>query len=419
MKFLENLNRLNVLFWIIICLSFALVAWSILFEIETSINAEGEITPLGKTIKLQNRFESKVLEVLVKEGEKVSAGQKLVYFETEIDLSESKTIQAQIDNLIVRIDRLNRQLKRVTTFRRKPEYDKVIFDEQNSLLINEINDLNSNLLTLAAENELKVSNRQAYKAEIESLEKEVLIARSQLKLARNLFLKGYEGEISLMEKESKLLQTLNLVNENKSRIDITNKEIQLIDTKIKSVISEFSKTTLQVLVESKEELRSLLVQKKAADARIREFNIDAPLTGTISSQTISGSGQVLKPGEIVMEIIPDNKPLVFYAKVSVQYIDDISLGQKTLVTPSTADTRSQKPILGYIHEIAPDSTTVEGEAPYYEVMIKFADNALKTGSHKLKAGVTGNCSIITGSRTVLEYFLDPIFLALRGAMSET
>ena len=181
----------------IICLSFALVAWSILFEIETSINAEGEITPLGKTIKLQNRFESKVLEVLVKEGEKVSAGQKLVYFETEIDLSDSKTIQAQIDNLIVRIDRLNRQLKRVTTFRRKPEYDKVIFDEQSSLLINEINDLNSNLLTLAAENELKVSNRQAYKAEIESLEKEVLIARSQLKLARNLFLKGYEGEISL------------------------------------------------------------------------------------------------------------------------------------------------------------------------------------------------------------------------------
>ena len=403
----------------IICLSFALVAWSILFEIETSINAEGEITPLGKTIKLQNRFESKVLEVLVKEGEKVSAGQKLVYFETEIDLSDSKTIQAQIDNLIVRIDRLNRQLKRVTTFRRKPEYDKVIFDEQSSLLINEINDLNSNLLTLAAENELKVSNRQAYKAEIESLQKEVLIARSQLKLAKNLFLKGYEGEISLMEKESKLLQTLNLVNENKSRIDITNKEIQLIDTKIKSVISEFSKTTLQVLVESKEELRSLLVQKKAADARIREFNIDAPLTGTISSQTISGSGQVLKPGEIVMEIIPDNKPLVFYAKVSVQYIDDISLGQKTLVTPSTVDTRSQEPILGYIHEIAPDSTTVEGEAPHYEVMIKFADNALKTGSNKLKAGVTGNCSIITGSRSVLEYFLDPIFLALRGSMSET
>ncbi|MDC1118846.1 HlyD family type I secretion periplasmic adaptor subunit [Alphaproteobacteria bacterium] len=416
---MENLNRLNALFWMIICLSFALVAWSILFEIETSINAEGEITPLGKTIKLQNRFESKVLEVLVKEGEKVSAGQELVYFETEIDMSDSKTIQAQIDNLIVRIDRLNKQLKRDTAFRRKPEYDKVIFDEQTSLLINEINDLNSNLLTLAAENELKVSNRQAYKAEIESLEKEVLIARSQLKLARNLFSKGYEGEISLMEKESKLLQTLNLVNENNSKIDITNKEIQLIDTKIKSVISEFSKTTLQVLVESKEELRSLLVQKKAADARIREFNIDAPLTGTISSQKISGSGQVLKPGEIVMEIIPDNKPLVFYAKVSVQYIDDISLGQKTLVTPSTADTRSQKPILGYIHEIAPDTTTVEGEAPHYEVMIKFADNALKTGSHKLKAGVTGNCSIITGSRTVLEYFLDPIFLALRGAMSET
>ena len=63
----------------------ALVAWSILFKMETSINVDGQITPLGKPIKLQNRFEGKVLDVLIKEGDEVSIGEKLILFETEID----------------------------------------------------------------------------------------------------------------------------------------------------------------------------------------------------------------------------------------------------------------------------------------------------------------------------------------------
>ena len=90
---------------------------------ETSINVDGEITPLGKPMKIQNRFEGKVLDVLIKEGDEVSIGKKLILFETEIDLSELNTINAEIANLIVRVDRLNHQLEIETHPLSRAEYD--------------------------------------------------------------------------------------------------------------------------------------------------------------------------------------------------------------------------------------------------------------------------------------------------------
>jgi membrane fusion protein, adhesin transport system len=418
MRFLQNLNKLDLLFWGVFALFSALVVWSILFKMETSINVDGQITPLGKPIKLQNRFEGKVLDVLIKEGEEVSIGEKLILFETEIDLSELNTINAEIANLIVRVDRLNHQLKRHSTFEQRAEYDPIIYAEQQALLKNEINDLNSRLLTLDAERDLKNSNLISFENDISVLEKGVSIAESQLRLTENLFSKGFEGKITLMEKESELLKALSALAENNSKIEITKKEIALVYTKIEATLNEFTKTTSNLLVESNEELRSLNVQKDSATARIKEFYIESSHHGVVSKLAVGGPGEVLDPGAVVMEIIPSNKPLVFYAKLPVQYAEDVSVGQKSLITPSTTTARNQKPIPGVIETIAPDSQSEDGDMPYYEVMIKFDENEIGSNILNLKSGITGTCSIITGKRSVLNYFLDPILISLRGAMSE-
>ena len=108
-------------------------------------------------------------------------------------MSELNTINAEIANLIVRVDRLNHQLKRNSILKQRAEYDSIIYAEQQALLENEINDLNSRLLTLDAERDLKNSNLISFENDITVLEKEVSIAESQLQLTQNLFQKGVRG----------------------------------------------------------------------------------------------------------------------------------------------------------------------------------------------------------------------------------
>ena len=130
------------------------------------------------------------------------------------------------------------------------------------------------------------------------------------------------------------------------------------------------------------------------------------------------NGAVFKPGETILEILPSNQPLVFYAELPVQYVDEVSLGQLSLITLSTLDTRNQKPLKAVVSEISPDAISSKEKQPHYQVIVKFS-NIETIDKESLKPGVTGQASIILGNRTVIEYFLDPIFLALKNSMKES
>ena len=87
---------------------------------------------------------------------------------------------------------------------KKEDFDETIFAEQSELLLNEVQTLEKNLLTLENERGLKLAEKEAAEELIVSLEKEIQIATAQLNLSNRLFKKGFEGKISLMEKESDL-----------------------------------------------------------------------------------------------------------------------------------------------------------------------------------------------------------------------
>ena len=56
------------LFSILIAAFLSIVLWSIFFEIDKSINVNGVVEPKGNVISLQNRFDSKIIEVNIKES---------------------------------------------------------------------------------------------------------------------------------------------------------------------------------------------------------------------------------------------------------------------------------------------------------------------------------------------------------------
>ena len=88
------------------------------------------------------------------------------------------------------------------------------------MLLNEVQTLEKNLLTLENERGLKLAEIEAAEELIVSLEKEIQIAKAQLNLSNRLFKKGFEGKISLMEKESELIKKQNALTEHISSIGL-------------------------------------------------------------------------------------------------------------------------------------------------------------------------------------------------------
>ena len=414
----QSLSKLNKLFWLLTGLILLLFAWASFFEIDKSLTASGEVKPLGKPISMQNRFEGKVLEVFIAKGEEVEASQKLVSFETEIDQTELNEIQTMLETLLVKRDRLSIQLDSSKNFPSNDSYNQTIYLEQKELLQNERNGLSNKLSTFDQEIRLKESEFNKLQDSIEFLKNEIKIAEAQLDLSTKLYESNFEGKITLMEKQGELLKKQNALTENYSQVELITQEIKLINSKSTFEIGEFKKNTLRELIETKEQLRIYKLKKDGADAKIKEFYLSAPIAGTISNLYSSNQGQIFRPGDTILDIIPKDQPLVFYAKLPVQYIDEVQVNQQTLITLSTLDSRSQKPFRGTLVDISPDATTDEDEAPFYEIRVEFNQEKNLEKQAMLKSGMTGNASILLGKRTVIEYFLDPIFIALRQVMKE-
>ena len=60
MKYFQNLNKTSLLYFLVLAMFFLIVGWASIFQIDKSINVTGELSPLGRPIVVQNRFEGKL-----------------------------------------------------------------------------------------------------------------------------------------------------------------------------------------------------------------------------------------------------------------------------------------------------------------------------------------------------------------------
>ena len=85
-NFMPKLSLFNVL----MATFFSVLIWSVLFQLDKSTNVSGVVEPKGNVISLQNRFDSKIKEVLVKVGDTVEKNQILFVLDSEQEAGELK-----------------------------------------------------------------------------------------------------------------------------------------------------------------------------------------------------------------------------------------------------------------------------------------------------------------------------------------
>ena len=416
MKYLKSLSNYTIIFWVIISLFLSILFWSIFFELNKSINVTGTFKPLGKPVVIQNRFEGKVAKIMTGSGRLIQRNQEAVEFVKEIDAGEFRQVLGKIKEVEILIRRLTSQTKLEKNLKFQRKFDRTIFAEQNKLLMTEIAALETELDLISREKNLKTSSIKSNKLLQVSLEKELDLVRSKLKLTRELVEKKFEGTLSLLEIESNFVKLQNQIKEINVQNGLLRDEVRILEKKLSFTRENFVKDTLSKMVEAQQELRALLIKKSSLEEKIQEFSIRSPVDGIVSSLFAKNEGQIFKPGETVFEVIPSGTPLVLYGRLPLQYITDVKEGLPVLISPSTSSSRNDKPIKGTLSEIAPDSTENKDGPSYYDITIALNDD--KNYATRVKSGLEAQASIVLGKRSVLEYFLDPIFRTLRQSLSE-
>ena len=398
-------------------LFFLLLCWASIFQIDKSINVTGELSPLGRPIVVQNRFDGKIAQIDIKLGSFVSKGDVLLKFETEEDASTFEENKLQIENLKVSLRRLETMLNFEKEFDAKEGDNPELYFDQLRIFNSEMRAFEQQILLFEAERDLKSMQQSAAKSELSQLTQKYDLADKRLSMITVLFEKGFEGQIALMEAKQGVSSVQQEIILKSAQVAQLSSEIDILSQKIKSHRIDFEKTISASLIETKQQLQLAAVRNESYEAKLSEYSIVAPVSGLISKLTFTNVGEIASSGTTLMEIIPEDQPIVFYAQVPVDAGVDVEVGQLAKVTLSTMDARYEEPIVGQLIDIDPDATTDDDGSRYFGATIEFPKEILQ-GEIEILPGVSGVASLIAGRRSVLEYFLEPIFQSLRGSLSE-
>lgn len=415
-SFFKNLDDPDNSFWIISIFFTLILIWAFFFEVDRSVNVEGLVSPLGKPIIVQNRFEGKVLETIVQSGDKVKTGDILARFETEEDSSSLDENKIEISKLSLELRRLNNQLLLDNNLASNKFDDKDFYNDQVRVLNAEINSFEAEQNILDAEKNLKISESQNAKLQLNGLKDKLTVTETKFDAITKLYERGFEGKIKYLETVQSLSEVKNEILQSELNTEKIQGEIDLIDQKKNTNLLNFQRKTSEQLAEIKKQLELVLIRGKSLDARLGEYSIISPENGVISKTYLENVGAVIPTATKIFEIIPDNKPLVFYCEVPVQSITDIKLGQAAKIILSSMDTRKNIALEGEVIFIENDATENEEGIRFYSAVISiFEDEENKA---EILPGVSGTASILQGKRTIMDYFLEPILDSMTGSLSE-
>ena len=141
----------------------------------------------------------------------------------------------------------------------------------------------------------------------------------------------------------------------------------------------------------------------------------SPATGRVVGLTIFTVGGVVAPGQKLMDVVPDNEPLLIEAKIKPGDVADLKTGQKTEIRITAFHDRGLPLLHGVVSDISADSITDDKTgASYFKINVTVPASELavihqaRGSGSGLQPGLPVDVVVPLKRRSAIGYLIDPL-----------
>ena len=387
--------------------------WAYESEIDIVSVAVGEVKPSSRVQNVQHLEGGIVDELLVHEGDYVSAGDPL------LSLSAIRS-EADLEELHVRL--LSLRIDRIRLTALAEERDAVDFPEE---LVSEAPGLTKKATALfdAATRQTKAridrlsKTAQQREQEIHEIEtrmrntrKSLVLLEEQLKISQELLDKGITNRFSHLDLEREFLEMKGSVSEDQAAMGSARAALEVAQSTIREARFDLVEKARQELADIDAQFDGLSTRLSKFQDSLERTTLRAPVDGVVKELMVSSIGEVVKPGDTIVALVPGDDRLIVEAQLPPQEIGYVKVGQHALIKLNSADLTRFGHIDGTVAQVSPDRLTLPDGTPYFRVRI---DAERSYFEHKdtrfdLYPGTQVIASIQTGKRTILDYVVSPL-----------
>lgn len=406
---------------IVVALFFGVLgAWAVFGKISGAVVVPGTIK-IDTERKTVQHLEGGIIDAIhVREGDKVVRGQPLITL-------RSATVDSSVDmarkNLILFLAAKDRFQAEKALFQ-SIEWDRELLDlvgeyGSEEALRSERKIFDARQASYQSQTQLLDAQIRQITEQIRGMQEELnaektIIATLSEELAakRTLVAKKYLEKSQVLELErqlathkgaqGRLRQSMAASEQEKNGL-LLRKEALTIGV-IEEAASEMNALDSKIL-QTREQLRPLQDTK-------RRLAITAPVDGRIVGLQVHSPGGVVAAGQQLMDIVPEDSPLIAEVHIPVDKITDVHVGQEAQAQLDAFDRNTTPLIPAKVVHIAADrqeEQTSMGTMPFYLSHIQiFPESAEAADKVYLSPGMPVTIFITTRQQTILHYMLEPL-----------
>ena len=400
--------------------------WLGMAPLNSAAVAVGKINVVSNKKIIQHLEGGVVDKIFVKDGDVVKAGDPLVEIKNAALQSEIGIVRADYLRTSAIVSRLEAQkddaseikfsddIKQISGYEEVANGQISIFNEQKKLLDNEKTILKQRIKQLENQIQGAKAIMSAKKDRIASLNEEIREWERLFKeqLADKVRLRDLNREKTAVEGE--LAAGTAEIARLGVQINETQGQIALRDRSFKEDI-------LKKLEDAKIRLVDLEQRYNALKDQSERTIVKSPVEGSVVELAFHTIGGVIRPGERIMSIVPDDTDYVVEAKLNVVDIDTVHVGQLADIRFSAFQHKPSFVMEGKVTYVSADSVQDNAGHSYYDIKAELTPEGMKEFDRNeffIVPGMPLEVMIKTGDITMLEYVLKPFIDMFKRAFNE-
>lgn len=425
-----NPKPIALMGYVIIFITFGVFGgWAAVAKLDSAVVAAGTISLEGNRRVVQHLEGGIVGEILVKEADVVSEGDVILRLRDVEARSNLEVLETRLKSLSVIEARLNaeRRMKDSITIpeallgddvpadvRANIEDQVALFEDQRSILKSQQDILDNRVAQINVQIEGLELQKSALERRMTNFTE--MIERMRDGSERGLIEKNVvnQREDDLIQIESNLGQIIS---------EIAQAQNVLGETKLERLRTEqeYRQRANSELEQISAQLAELSERAKVASDVLNRTEIRAPGSGTIQDLQVHTVGSVIRAGEVLMELVPEDEQLIINARVNPTDVDNVAPGLSTEVRFTSFKSKLTPIVLGSVKTVSEDVITPDNpnDLPFYLARVDVEkEDVPEEIRDRLTAGMPVDVIITTGERTMVNYIASPLLDAVRKSMLE-
>jgi HlyD family type I secretion membrane fusion protein len=404
-----------------------LAAWSFLAPLSSAAVAPGIVVVASSRKAVQPAEGGTIKAILVENGDRVAAGQLLV----QLDDAQLSTSLATLKRLVqmnaaararlMAESRGDAEIAFPADAVDSTDPDQLaILDHQRRIFTTRRSALDSARASLVNEREQAEAQITGLRSQIESQQTRLLLTEEERAGVAKLVQKGVYGKQRVVNFDRAVEELRAQLAELRATLAKTAKQAERSRLEIQRITDASARDVEAELQIAETDRYKLSESMGQLNEQLERLKVVAPVAGTVVNRSVHTIGGVVATGAVLLEIVPEDDPLVIEARVEPMDVEGLEIGMPVEIQFPGLRNRLLPRLHGRLVTLSADLLVDASRGTsYYVARAQVDDEALRiVGRGNLRPGMPVQLMLIKKSRTVVQYLLGPLESFFSRAMRE-